>query len=217
MKKASIVAAVMFAAGAASAQEYSRGGAAHWSTVTAETVSPGRDALQFGLGWPGLDVTYLHGMTARWDVGFRFELLYGWEETSRSKFGLGAALPYRLIINRHERVTIEVHMIPAMRVYTGDSVTGATDFFLRAPFGGTLGIQITPELRVAGADLDIALQIPNTAFLEIGPRFGFAAEYAVDKNLNVAFNTRFGPQFYSLGGAEADFAFITQVVVGWRM
>jgi hypothetical protein len=216
MRNAFVVA--MATAFAASAQEYSRSSTAHWSTVTGETVSADRDALKFGLGWPGIDLTYLHGLGDRRDVGVHFELLYGWEETSRSKFGLGFGVPYRMIVNRHERVSVEVHIEPMMRVYPGDNVTGTTDFFIRAPFGGTLGLQITPELRVAaGADLDFAVQLASTPFLEIGPRFGFSAEYQIDRNLDVAFNTRFGPQFYTLSGAPADFAFVTQVVVGYRL
>jgi hypothetical protein len=214
MKKATLIAALFFA-GAASAQSLSGN---HWSTVTGETVSPSRDALKFDLGWPGLGVTYLHGVSDRADFGVHFELLYGFEQTSNSKFGLGFGIPYRLVINRRERVTVEVHIEPGMRVYPGDGLTGGTDFFIRAPFGGTLGLQITPELRVAaGADLDFAIQFASPAYLEIGPDFGFALEYAVDHNLNVAFNTRFGPQFYSRGGSNADFAFITQIVVGYRM
>lgn len=214
MRKAFALAVLL--ASAASAQEYSRSQAAHWSTVTGETVTPDRDALRVGLGWPGLDLTYLHGMDDRRDIGAHFELLYGFEETSFSKFGLGFGVPYRMVINRHERVTVEVHIEPSMRVYPGGDF--GTYFFLRAPFGGNLGLQITPELRVAaGADLNFAVNIPNTAFLEIGPRFGFSAEYQVDKNLDIAFNTRFGPQFYTLSGASSDFAFVTQVVVGYRL
>jgi hypothetical protein len=207
--------AVLFAS-AASAQEYSRSQGAHWSTVTGETITPDRDALRVGLGWPGLDLTYLHGIDDRRDFGAHFELLYGFEETSISKFGLGFGIPYRMVINRHERVTVEVHIEPSIRIYPGGDF--GTFLFLRAPFGGNLGLQITPELRVAaGADLNIALNLPNTPFLEIGPRFGFSAEYQVDKNLDIAFNTRFGPQFYSASDIASDFAFVTQVVVGYRM
>jgi len=211
MKKATLI-AVLLVAGAASAQSLSGN---HWSTITGETVSPSRDALKFDLGWPGVGVTYLHGVSDRADFGVHFELLYGFEQTSNGKFGLGFGVPYRLIINRAERVTVEVHIEPSMRVYPGGS---ETDFFIRAPFGGTLGLQITPELRIAAsADLNFAIQIPNTAYLEIGPMFGFGLEYAVDRNLNVGFNTRFAPQFYSLGNDNTNFAFITQVVVGYRM
>jgi hypothetical protein len=218
MIKASLL-ALLLSGGAASAQTLSlsnsAAGPSHWSTETGETVSPGRDALKFDLGWPGLGVTYLHGVNDRSDFGVHFELLYGYEQTSISHFGLGFGVPLRLVVNRHERITVEVHVEPGMRVYPDSNFTS---FFLRTPFGGTLGVQITPELRLAAkADLDFAIQIPNTAYLEIGPEFGFALEYAVDKNLNVAFNTLFGPQFISLSNADARFAFITQVVVGYRL
>jgi hypothetical protein len=221
MTKAALM-AVLLSAGAASAQSLSltnsAAGPNHWSTETGETVSPGHDALKFDLGWPGLGVTYLHGVNDRTDFGVRFELLYGFEQTSNGKFGLGFGVPLRLVVNRHERVTIDVHIEPGMRVYPGDTFTGATDFFLRAPFGGTLGLQITPELRIAAkADLDFAVSLANTTYLEIGPEFGFALEYAVDKNLNIGFNALFGPEFITLSGAGAQFGFITQVVVGYRM
>jgi hypothetical protein len=218
MMKAGLM-AVLLSAGAASAQSLSltnsAAGPNHWSTETGETVSPDHDALKFDLGWPGVSATYLHGISDRADFGVHFELLYGLEQTSFSKFGLGFGVPFRLVVNRHERVTVEVHVEPGMRVYPGGN---ETDFFIRAPFGGTLGLQVTPELRIAAkADLNFAIQIPNTAFLEIGPQFGFALEYAVDHNLNVGFNCLFGPQFYSVSGSNTNFAFITQVVVGYRM
>ncbi|HEX4383967.1 MAG TPA: hypothetical protein VH083_13500 [Myxococcales bacterium] len=219
MTKATLMVAALLFAGGASAQTLSltnsAAGPSHWSTETGETVSPGRDALKFDLGWPGLGVTYLHGVNDRTDFGVHFELLYGAEQTSASHFGLGFGVPLRLIVNRHERITVEVHVEPGMRVYPDSDFTS---FFLRAPFGGTLGVQITPELRLAAkADLDFAIQLPHTAYLEIGPEFGFALEYAVDKNLNVGFNALFGPQFYSLSNSSTDFAFITQVVVGYRL
>jgi hypothetical protein len=206
--------AVLISAGGAFAQ-VAPGGGAHWSTITGETVSPDRDALRFDLGWPGLGLTYLHGTSDRSDFGVRFDLLYGLEQTNASKFGLGFGVPFRLIINRNERVTVEVHIEPGMRLYPGSNFTL---FFLRAPIGGTLGIQITPELRLAaGADMNFALQLSNTAFLEVAPMFGFAAEYAVDRRLNIGFNARFGPQFYTSSGGNSDFAFITALVVGYRM
>ena len=45
--------------------------------------------------------------------------------------------------------------------------------------------------------------------------FGFGVEYTVDPHILVGLNTRFGPQFYTVA-SDADFAFVTQVVVGYR-
>jgi|SRR5690242_18391241 len=210
------------AAHAAAPGSLAAGAPGHWSVATGETVSPNADAFRFDLGWPGISFTYLHGLSERSDMGLQFDLLYGWENTSRSKFGFGFNVPLRLVVNRKDKVTIGLHIDPGIRVYTGDNVTGGTDFFLRFPVGGILGVQVTPELRIAAAiDLNMATQFlshdfgPN-AFFEVGPQFGFAAEYAVDRSLDVGLNVRFGPQFYSFGGGS-DFAFTTAVVIGYRL
>ena len=186
----------------------------HWSVATGETVSPDRDAISFELGWPGVTFGYLHGTSDRSDVGFKIDLLYSVENTSNSAFGAGADIPLRIVVNRRDKVTLGLHIDPGLRIYTQ---SGVADFLTRFPVGGTLGVQATPELRLAaGADLVMAINWTHTAFFEIGPQFGFAAEYAVDRNLLVGLHASFGPQFYSTGGGP-DFAFTTQVVVGYRM
>jgi hypothetical protein len=187
----------------------------HWSIVTGETVTPGRDAVSFELGWPGLSAGYLHGLSENTDLGVKFDLLYGRENTTDSKFGLGLSAPLRLVVSRKDKVLLGLHVTPGVRVYTNSL---STDFFIRFPVGGILAIQATPEVRIAAAvDLMMAVQIPHTTFMEIGPLFGFAVEYAVDKNLQVGLNTRFGPQFYTVSGAGTEFAFTTQIVVGYRL
>jgi hypothetical protein len=187
----------------------------HWSIVTGETVVPGRDVASFELGWPGLSAGYLHGLSENTDVGVKFDLLYGNENTTNSKFGLGLNAPLRLVVSRQDKILIGLHVDPGVRVYTGQ---GSTDFYLRFPVGGTVGIQAAPEVRIAvGVDLNMALQIPNRTFMEISPLFGFGVEYLVDKDLQIGLNTRFGPQFYTVSGANADFAFVSQIVVGYRL
>ena len=53
------------------------GAPGHWSIATGETVSPGRDAVSFELGWPGITAGYLHGINDSTDVGVKFDLLKG--------------------------------------------------------------------------------------------------------------------------------------------
>ena len=48
----------------------------HWSIATGETVSPSRDALSFEMGWPGISIGYLHGLSDRADLGVKFDFLY---------------------------------------------------------------------------------------------------------------------------------------------
>ena len=74
-----------------------------------------------------------------------------------------------------------------------------------------------PGVAPTTADLTMAINWTHTTFLEIGPQFGFGIEYLVDRNLLIGLKASFGPQFYSYSGAGTDFAFTTEVVVGYRM
>ena len=204
-----------FAAAAAEPSPVTPGVPGHWSVATGETVSPDRDAIAFEMGWPGLSFAYLHGLSDRSDVGFKISLLYEEENTSNSAFGAGLDVPLRVVVSRKDKVSLGLHLDPGLRVYTK---SGFSNFLTRFPVGGTLGIQATPELRLAAtADLTMAINWTHTTFLEIGPQFGFAAEYAVDRNLLVGLKASFGPQFYSYTNSPTDFAFTTQILVGYRM
>lgn len=191
------------------------GAPGHWSVVTGETVSPERDAIALELGWPGASFSYLHGTSDRSDLGIKVDLLYGFENTTNTVFGAGADLPFRLVVSRSGKVSLLLQIEPGLRLYTRN---GQSDFMTRFPVGGVLGIQATPELRLgAFAGLTLAVNWTHTGFFEIGPQFGIGVEYHVDKNLLVGLSGKFGPQFYSYSGSPTDFAFTTQVVVGYRM
>jgi hypothetical protein len=188
----------------------------HWSIATGETVSPSRDALSFELGWPGITFGYLHGLSDRADLGVKFDLLYGVEGTTDSRLGFGLNVPLRVVALRKDKVSVLLHIDPGLRTY----VTGGdTNFLIRVPVGVNLGIQATPELRLAaGVDLPLALSVtPSPIFFAAGPQFGVAAEYFVDKDLLVGLNTRFGPLFITAGDGYTRFSFTTQVVVGYRL
>ena len=189
--------------------------AGHWSIITGETVSPDRDAIAFEAGWPGISFSYLHGTSDRSDVALKLDLLYGDENTTTTHLGFGLDVPFRLVVNRSNRVLIGLHIDPGLRIY---SRNGATDFMTRFPVGGTVGIQATPEVRVAvSADLTLGINWTHTTYFEFGPQFGLAAEYAPDRNLLFGLDAKFGPQFITLSGTGADLAFVTQVVIGYRM
>jgi hypothetical protein len=191
------------------------GAPGHWSAVTGETVSPDRDAISFQMGWPGLSFAYLHGLSDRSDLGIQFDLLYSQENTTNTTFGFGADLPLRLVVNRTDKVLVGLRIDPGIRIYTQNSVT---DFMTRFPVGGVLGIQASPTLRLAASvDLTLAINWTHTTFFEIGPQFGFGAEYLVDKNLLVGLHAQFGPQFYTYANSRTELAFTTAIVVGYRM
>jgi len=207
--------AALLAAAAARAQTPPPGAQGHWSVATGETVSPDRDAIALWAGWPGLSFAYLHGFSDRSDMALKFDLLLAQENTTDSAFGAGFDVPLRLVVNRSGAVSLAVQVEPGLRIYTQNS---QTNFMTRFPVGGVLGLQATPELRVGvSADLTMAINWTHTQFFEIGPQFGAAGEYKLDKNLIVGGQVKFGPQFYTVSGSGTDLAFTVQALIGYRM
>ncbi len=210
---ASLLAA--FLATAARAQPTPPGSPGHWSVATGETVTPDRDAIGLLGGFPGFSFEYLHGLSDHSDMGLRFDLVYEFENTTATAFGAGFGVPLRLVVNRNNPISIEVHLDDSVRIYTHDN---QTDFMTRFPVGGVLGLQATPEFRVGvSADLTMAINWTHTQYFLIGPQFGVAGEYRVDKNVVVGGLAKFGPQFYTFSGSSSDFAFTIQALVGYRM
>lgn len=187
----------------------------HWSTITGETVTPDHDAFDVAAGWPGLRFDFFHGLSDRSDLGFRLELLYGIENTVDTKFGLGFSVPLRLVAYRKDTVSLGLHIDPGLHVYTDSN---ENDLFLRFPVGGTLGLQVTDQVRFAvGFDLNMALQTPHNLFFEVAPVVGFSLEYLVDPGLQMGINTRFGPEWTTVDNSGSRFAFTTEIVVGKRL
>jgi len=123
-------------------------------------------------------------------------------------------VPFRLVVNREQQGLGRSAHRPGLRIYTRNS---QTDFMTRFPVGGVIGFQATPELRI-GASADLAWRStgrtpPFRDQPAVRPRGGVRS----DRNLLVGLNTKFGPQFYSYTASQTDFAFTTQIMIGYRM
>ena len=187
----------------------------HWSMITGETVSPDHDAIDLAAGWPGVRFDFKHGLSDRSDIGFALEVLYGIENTTSTKFGLGFSIPIRQVAYRKDTLSLELHFAPGLHVYTDSS---SNDLYLRLPVGGIMGLQLSDQLRFAlGFDLNMAVQTPHTAFFEIAPLVGAALEYLVDPGFQVGLNARFGPSFTTIENSGSRFAFTTEIVLGKRL
>jgi hypothetical protein len=187
----------------------------HWSIATGETVSPDRDAIDFAAGWPGLRFDFIHGTSDRSDVGIRVEMLYSQENTTTTRFGLGAAVPFRLVVSSRDNVLLGLHVDPGVRLYTSGP---DTDLLLRLPVGGIVGVQVTPNLRVAGGvDLNMALQVTNRSLFEINPSVGFGIEGDIQRGLVAGLNARFGPQYVTLANTGGVLAMTFEALIGYRM
>ena len=54
-------------------------GGQNWGVVGARTAGQGGNLIEGGLGWPGIHVSYLRGITPSLDLGIRVGLNYAYE------------------------------------------------------------------------------------------------------------------------------------------
>jgi hypothetical protein len=187
---------------------------ARYSLLGGTTVPNGVDVVSAEVGWPGISFGYTHGNGPNTDIGFKFDLLYGFENTSIGQFGIGARVPFRITAMRRDRLSVLLHIDPGLKVYT----TSSALFGIQFPIGATVGYAASPELNFAfGLEFPMFLAVTSAAAPDffLGPLFGPAVEYHVDRQLTVGLNTRFGPMFETRDGSR--FGFITQVLLAWRL
>ncbi len=213
-----IGAALVFSAAASPAFAQARttpGG--QYSLLGGTTVPSGTDVVSGEFGWPSASFGFNHGTGPSTDVGFKFDLIYGLESTTTSQFGIGFRVPLRFMIHRRDRISALAHVDPGIKIYT----TTPALFAFQWPIGLTVGYSATPELNVAfGVELPMTLEVtgpgPSPVRMFLGPMFGPALEYHLDRLMTVGFNTRFGPIFSTKGGG-GQFGFVTQMLLAYRL
>jgi hypothetical protein len=200
----------------------SKPGLAGWSIVGAETVS-GRPAIDVQSGWPSTTFGYTFGMSPTADVSLRLGLLYGYEGTTSSQFGLSFYAPMRFQLLQGRDFKLLFHVDPGLKLYT----TSSAQFGFQFPVGLVMGFPVQPNLEVGvGLDFNMTLLVsgnfaPQFVF---GPAAGPYVEYHPTPDLSVGLNTRFGAAIdaYSSfqgipGGTSTSFAFTTQLFLGYRL
>jgi len=185
-----------------------------YSLLGGTTVPAGTDVVSGEFGWPSASFGFTHGTGPTSDVGFKFDLIYGFESTTTSQFGVGFRVPLRFMVHRRDRLSVLAHVDPGIKIYT----TTPALFGFQWPIGLTVGYAASPELNVAfGFELPMTLAVtPSPVRMFLGPMFGPALEYHVDRLLTVGFNTRFGPIFSTQGGG-GEFGFVTQMLLAYRL
>jgi hypothetical protein len=219
-----LAAAALFPS-AAQAQSDTRGphGLAGWSVVGTETVSPGRPVIDFQAGWPSTTFGYTMGLSPTSDVSFRLGLLYGFEGSTTSQFGLSLYAPLRFQLLKGRDFKLLFHVDPGLKLYT----TSNAMFGLQFPVGVVMGFPIQPNLEVGlGLDFNMTLLVTGQVAPQFvfGPAAGPFVEYHPTPDLSVGLNTRFGAAIdaHSSGGGRAGgtstaFAFTTQLFLGYRL
>jgi hypothetical protein len=199
-----------------------RPGLTGWSVVGTETVT-GRPVLDVQTGWPSTTFGYTFGTSPSSDIGLRFGLLYGYEGTTNSQFGLSFYAPLRFQLLQNRDFKLLLHVDPGLKLYT----TSSAQFGFQFPVGIVMGFPVQPNLEIGlGVDFNMTLIVtgnfsPQFVF---GPAVGPYVEYHPAPNLSVGLNTRFGAAIDAhssyagnSGGTNTNFAFTTQLFLGYRL
>jgi hypothetical protein len=187
--------------------------AERWSLYGGETVAPGQDVFHGEIGWPSTSLGWTHGLTDTTDAGVRFDVLYAFETTTDSHFGLGLSVPVRGIAVRSGIVSLLVRADPGLKVYPGNG----TPWGFAMPLSGAVGFAVRPDLRLAlGLEVPITLFFAPSAQIVIGTQFGFGLDWFLDPRLLVGLNARVGPVF-STESNGSRFGLVTQIGIGYRM
>lgn len=211
--KTTLIGAALLCAAAAS-PAFAQARTTPYSLLGGTTVPAGTDVVSGEFGWPSASFGFTHGTGPTSDVGFKFDLIYGFESTTISQFGIGFRVPLRFMVHRRDRISVLAHVDPGIKIYT----TTPAIFGFQWPIGLTVGYAASPELNVGfGFELPMTLVVtPSPVRMFLGPMFGPALEYHVDRQLTVGFNTRFGPIFSTSGGG-GEFGFVTQMLLAYRL
>lgn len=183
-----------------------------WSLYGGETVGAGQDVFVGEVGWPATSFGWTHGLTDTTDAGVRLDVLYAFETTTDTHFGLGVRVPLRAIVLRTGRASLLVHGDPGLKVYPGDGTPWGFSF----PVGAAVGFDVNPDLRFAlGVDVPMSLLFSPAQFV-IGTEFGFGVDYLLDPRLLAGFNIRVGPVFSSEANGSR-FGLVTQIGIAYKM
>ncbi len=163
-----------------------------WSVYGGETVAAGQDVFHGEVGWPATSLGWTHGLTDTTDAGVSLDVLYAFETTTDSHFGLGLRVPLRAIAVRTGRVSLFVRGDPGFKIYPGNG----TPWGLAIPLGGGWGFAVSPNVQLAlGLDVPMTIFFAPRAHFVIGTQFGLGIDYFVDPRMVVGMQARFGPVF----------------------
>ncbi len=205
-----------------------------WSVVGALTAPMNANIVEGGLGWPGLHVSYLRGISNQLELGARFTFNYGVEGL------VGAIVPgvkfqfllrFKFFDNGKISLALRFEPGPLFYFYPSSGVTtcsfdafgnvvcgraGSTVGGLTIPVGMRLGLVASSAVNVGVSfDLPMWFSFGRTTTFLVPILMGAGVEYFLQSNLLLAFNIKMGPTLSS-GGGTAVFTFESKLGVGYR-
>jgi hypothetical protein len=182
---------------------------AHWTVDSGQTLGDGRNAFRAQVGWPGLWLDYLHGVTNDFDIGGRFGFNFG--PYPGLTQGSGVGLNFQLLLRKQFfdiggfKVAFTFDPGFLLQFPSGGTIAG-----IMFPIGAQIGFPVSDKL-VFNASYEMPFFVtfsPGSFFIPL--LFGGGVEYLIQQNLDLTFKLAVGPTFATAGGSS----FTLQALVG---
>lgn len=191
-----------------------------WSVVTGRTVGTGRNLLSGGMGWPGIDVSYLHGLSDKVDIGARFTFNYGIEgRVAGITPGIKPQFLLKVKLLDRQKINLGLNIAPGPLFYFP---AGFSRLGFVMPIGLQLGIIPNSAVHI-GLSVDLPMYLsflvyPNgataTGIFAVPILMGAGVEYFVTSDFLIYGQVKMGPEIATIGGAV--FSIEGKFGVGWR-
>ena len=171
-----------------------------WTTSAARTAGAGANLIEAGAGWPGAHVSYSRGLGARFDLGARASLNYGYEGFLQTLTGVKLQALLRLCFADNGTVSVALTVQPGVMLYFPRSIV--VGFTL--PVGLIMGVAVSRSFELGfGLELPLWTRLGFGMGLIIPLLLGVGLEYRVTPSVSVWLRARGGPTFFSYGGDPA--------------
>jgi len=181
-----------------------------WTMLGAQTSGDGANVVAVDAGFPGLSVTYLHGVTSIEDIGFRLAFNYGYEGLVTAIHpGLRGEAVARLRLLDTGHVSIGLKGGVGVFAYFTSAYTAPG---ITLPLGLVVGIPVGNAFSVAtGVDVPLFLTFGPTGGLTAPVLFVAGLERWLGKGWLANLRVRMGPAvnitgpFVPVGSAQLAF------------
>jgi hypothetical protein len=195
------------------------------------TVGAGQTYFLGEFGWPGIDLSILHGMNDRFDVGGTFSFVYGLEGMTSVEhisgiapgFKLNAILKLNLLKKAKFNLGLRLNpgfafYVPSANLYVAYGNRFHRDyamFGIQFPLEVLAGIVVIDSLSInIGVSVPMVIFfVPDFSFV-LGVQPGFGLEYKIDSSLSLTLDTRFGPDFIMPSGGSSNTEFSFRALFG---
>ena len=194
-------------------------GAQGWSVLSGQGVGNSATVFAAEVGFPGLSLTFLRGLSSQVDFGGRLSLNYGFENLVTAIYpGVKGELLARVQLLNSGKAALGLKLGAGAFGYFASSGSYAG---MTLPLGLHLGIPAGSALMI-GVGLDVPLYVVfgSAGGLTVPLLFGAGVEYFLDRRLAATFHARMGPSVNNTGfryNTRGELAFETLFGIAYRL